>query len=83
MNNNSLLEKVIQFGGADFVAPYINRLDNIIDDRTKVVSGIVNRLELYGMACKLLISHPMTDAAIAGFERDWKGVYGEKTIKDF
>ena len=100
--------------GADFVAPYVNRLDNIIGDGTEVVAEIVNQLEIYGMDCKvlaasfknaeqvhkcasvgchsvtvtddimkLLISHPMTDAAIAGFEKDWKGVYGDKTILDF
>ena len=32
---------------------------------------------------KALISHPMTDAAIAGFDKDWNGAYGEKTILDF
>ena len=100
--------------GASFVAPYVNRLDNILGDGCEVVAEIVNQLENYGSDCKvlaasfknaeqvhkcasygchsvtvtddimkLLISHPMTDAAIAGFERDWKGVYGEKTIKDF
>ena len=25
-----------------------------------------------------LIAHPMTDLALAGFERDWQGVYGDK-----
>ena len=100
--------------GADFVAPYVNRLDNIIGDGTAVVAEIVSQLENYGMDCKvlaasfknaeqvhkcasmgchsvtvtddimkLLISHPMTDAAIAGFEKDWQGVYGDKTILDF
>lgn len=100
--------------GASFVAPYVNRLDNILGDGCEVVAEIVNQLENYGSDCKvlaasfknaeqvhkcasygchsvtvtddimkLLISHPMTDAAIAGFERDWQGVYGEKTIKDF
>ena len=100
--------------GASFVAPYVNRLDNILGDGCEVVAEIVNQLENYGSDCKvlaasfknaeqvhkcasygchsvtvtddimkLLISHPMTDAAIAGFEKDWKGVYSEKTIKDF
>ena len=32
---------------------------------------------------KALVSHPMTDAAIAGFDKDWRGVYGDKTILDF
>jgi fructose-6-phosphate aldolase 2 len=32
---------------------------------------------------KILINHPMTDSAIEGFNKDWKSVYGDKTIKDF
>ncbi len=32
---------------------------------------------------KAVISHPMTDAAVLGFENDWKSVYGDKTILDF
>lgn len=100
--------------GASFVAPYVNRLDNILGDGCEVVAEIVNQLEIYGSDCKvlaasfknaeqvhrcasvgchsvtvtddilkMLISHPMTDAAISGFEKDWKGVYGDKTILDF
>ena len=100
--------------GASFVAPYVNRLDNILGDGTEVVESIVNQLQNYGSDCRVLaasfknaeqvhrcanagchsvtvsadilktiISHPMTDAAIAGFERDWASVYGDKTIKDF
>ena len=99
--------------GADFVAPYVNRLDNIIADGCAVVAEIVNQFDMYGLECKVLaasfknaeqvhkcssvgchsvtvsadilrmvISHPMTDAAIAGFDRDWEKVYGDKTIKD-
>ena len=100
--------------GADFVAPYVNRLDNIIGDGCEVVAEIVSQLENYGSDCKvlaasfknaeqvhkcasvachsvtvtadilkMLISHPMTDAAVNGFDKDWKSVYGEKTILDF
>ncbi len=100
--------------GASFVAPYVNRLDNIIGDGTEVVAQIVELLENYDLDCKVLaasfknaeqvhkcalygchsvtvsadimktlISHPMTDAAIDGFEKDWKRVYGDKTILDF
>jgi len=100
--------------GASFVAPYVNRLDNIIGDGTEVVAQIVEQFELYGMDCKVLaasfknaeqvhkcsmvgcqsvtvtadilknvISHPMTDAAIAGFDKDWASVYADKTILDF
>ena len=100
--------------GADFVAPYVNRLDNIIGDGCEVVAEIVNQFDSFGMDCKVLaasfknaeqvhkcascgchsvtvsadvlkavITHPMTDAAIDGFEKDWKAVYGNKTILDF
>ncbi len=100
--------------GASFVAPYVNRLDNIIGDGAEVVAEIVNQFEIYGCDCKVLaasfknaeqvhkcarvgchsvtvtedimknlISHPMTDAAIAGFDKDWTSVYGNKTILDF
>lgn len=100
--------------GASFVAPYVNRLDNIIGDGCEVVAQIVEQLENYGLDCKVLaasfknaeqvhkcamygchsitatydvlknlISHPMTDAAVAGFDKDWNGAYGDKTILDF
>ncbi len=99
--------------GADFVAPYVNRLDNIVGDGCGVVAEIVNQFEIFGMDCKVLaasfknveqvnkcasvgchsvtvsldilegiISHPMTDAAIAGFDKDWAGVYGDKGISE-
>lgn len=100
--------------GADFVAPYVNRLDNILGDGTEVVAEIVKQLSLYKSDCKVLaasfknaeqvhrcassgcqsvtvtedilktiVSHPMTDAAIKGFETEWASVYGDKTILDF
>lgn len=101
--------------GADFVAPYVNRLDNILGDGVKVVSDIAEIFKNYNIdSCKilaasfknaeqvhkcamagchsvtvsadifkLLISHPMTDAAVAGFDKDWKGFYGDMTILDF
>lgn len=100
--------------GADFVAPYANRLDNIVGDGTEVVAQIVEQFKLYGLDCQVLaasfrtveqvhkcaqsgchsvtitaklfkaiITHPMTDVAIADFDKDWKGLYGNKTILDF
>lgn len=100
--------------GADYVAPYVNRLDNIIGDGCEVVVQIVEQFAIYDLPCQVLaasfknaeqvhkcalagcqcvtvtddvlkavITHPMTDAAIAGFEKDWKNVYGDKTILDF
>lgn len=99
--------------GADFVAPYVNRLDSIMGDGVRVVSEIVEQFELYGIETRVLaasfknaeqvhkcalagchsvtvtadimknlISHPMTDAAIDGFDRDWRSVYGDKKISD-
>lgn len=100
--------------GASFVAPYVNRLDNIIADGTNVVHEIVEEFKLHGLSTrvlaasfknaeqvhkcalggchsvtvsadimKALITLPMTDGAIAGFERDWTAVYGDKTIAQF
>ena len=100
--------------GASFVAPYVNRLDNIIGDGVNVVSDIVQEFQTYGLDCQVLaasfknceqihkcalagchtvtiaadlfqavIAHPMTTAAVDGFEKDWKAMYGEKTILDF
>ena len=100
--------------GADFVAPYVNRIDNISGDGVGVVAEIVNQFEQYSLPCKVLaasfknaqqvndcasvgchavtvspdifkslISHPLTDTAVAGFEKDWQGVYGDKMILDF
>ena len=99
--------------GASFVAPYVNRLDNILGDGTEVVAQIVKQFKLHELNCRVLaasfknaeqvhkcamagchsvtvsddilkslISHPMTDAAVAGFNKDWRGCYGEKTILD-
>lgn len=100
--------------GASFVAPYVNRLDNIIGDGVNVVAEIVELFDIYGLDAKVLaasfknaeqvhkcalagchsvtitddimkslISHPMTDAALVGFNKDWTGVYGDKKISDF
>ena len=100
--------------GADYVAPYVNRLDNIIGDGCEVVAQIVEQFAIYDLPCQVLaasfknaeqvhkcalvgcqcvtvtddvlkavITHPMTDAAISGFEKDWKNVYGDKTILEF
>lgn len=97
--------------GASFVAPYVNRLDNLSGNGAEVVAQIVEEFAVHGLDTKVLaasfknaqqvhdcalagchavtatqdvlkalISHPMTDDAIAGFDRDWHRVYGDKTI---
>jgi fructose-6-phosphate aldolase 2 len=40
--------------GADFVAPYVNRLDNIVSHGIDVVSDIVKTFKLYNQSCKVL-----------------------------
>lgn len=40
--------------GADFVAPYINRLDNIVSDGVHVVEEIVNIFKRYDIKTKVL-----------------------------
>ncbi len=100
--------------GADYVAPYVNRLDNILGDGCEVVAQIAEEFAIHDLPCKVLaasfknaeqvhrcamsgcqcvtvsadilksvIAHPMTDSAIAGFDKDWKCVYGNKKILDF
>ncbi len=100
--------------GASFVAPYVNRLDNILGDGVRVVEDIVETFAVHGLDCqvlaasfkncqqihacalagchtatisadlfKSLITHPMTDAAVTGFDKDWKDMYGDQTILDF
>lgn len=100
--------------GADYVAPYVNRISNICGDGVGVVAEIVNQFANYGItSCKVLaasfknvqqvndcasvgchvatiapdifkqlISHPLTDAAVDGFKKDWESVYGDKSIID-
>ena len=96
--------------GAEFLAPYVNRLDNICGDGVRVVSDIVTLLQKHHLSSKLLaasfknvqqvhdvamagaqsvtispdvfeqlIVHPLTDSGVAGFVRDWEGVYGKDT----
>ena len=40
--------------GADFVAPYINRLDNIVSDGVHVVSEIVDMFNMHKINTKIL-----------------------------
>lgn len=40
--------------GADFVAPYVNRLDNIVSDGVHVVSEIVNLFKVHNIDSKVL-----------------------------
>ena len=40
--------------GADFVAPYVNRLDNISGDGVRVVEEIVTLFDNYGLECEVL-----------------------------
>ena len=40
--------------GADFVAPYVNRLDNIVSDGVHVVSEIVNLFKVHNVNSKVL-----------------------------
>ncbi len=99
--------------GAAFVAPYVNRLDNITGDGVRVVEDIVQLFFNYGLDCQVLaasfknaeqvhkcalagchsvtvsldvlsslIKHPLTDVAVDQFTADWKGVYGDKKVRD-
>ncbi len=45
---------VAAMAGASFVAPYVNRLDNIISDGIEVVTEIVKQLKIYNSDCRVL-----------------------------
>ena len=99
--------------GADFVAPYVNRLDNIGANGVQTVKEIaalfgtwqlpcqilaasfknvrqISEISLAGAHCATvspellhaLLSHPMTDQAVSGFDRDWQSVYGTAGIQE-
>lgn len=40
--------------GADFVAPYVNRIDNISGNGVKVVQNIIDQINLYGLKTRVL-----------------------------
>ena len=40
--------------GAAYVAPYVNRLDNILGDGERVVAEIVQEFDFYGLSCEVL-----------------------------
>lgn len=40
--------------GASFVAPYVNRLDNIVSDGVHVAGEIVNLFKMHNLDCKVL-----------------------------
>lgn len=40
--------------GADFVAPYVNRIDNISGNGIEVVKDIINEIKAYDLNCKVL-----------------------------
>lgn len=40
--------------GADYVAPYVNRLDNIASNGTAVVADIVHLFQIHGLATRVL-----------------------------
>lgn len=99
--------------GADYVAPYVNRLDNISSDGVGVVADITSLIKNYDLKAKVLaasfknveqvhrislvgahavtvqlelletmIYHPLTDAAIIEFAKDWRRRYDKKYILD-
>lgn len=99
--------------GASYVAPYVNRLDNVLGDGVKVVEEIVKIFNNFSINTKVLaasfknveeihkvalagghavtinpdmfyhlVNHPLTDAAVDNFNRDWESVYGSRKVAD-
>lgn len=50
-SNQALMAAV---AGADFVAPYVNRIDNLCGDGVQVVSDILQEFKLYNLNTKVL-----------------------------
>lgn len=45
---------IAAMAGASYVAPYVNRLDNIVGEGTRVVAEIVEQFKTYNIDCKVL-----------------------------
>ena len=45
---------IAAMAGASYVAPYVNRLDNIVGEGTRVVAEIVEQFKTYNLDCKVL-----------------------------
>ena len=57
---------------------------NTVDASNEKHVPVVTRLENNTIKVEVgSVAHPMTEAAIEGFEHDWEAVYGDKTIMDF
>ena len=57
--------------GADYVAPYVNRIDNLPGDGGNVVSEIVHLYEQYNLSCEVIAAsfknvQQVYNAALAG-----------------
>lgn len=97
--------------GADYVAPYFNRMENNNYDAAQCISEMADLFAASGVKTKILaasfknthqimqamlagaqavtaapelytamVTSPVIDGAIAGFRKDWTGVYGDRTI---
>lgn len=100
--------------GADYVAPYYNRMNNLNIDSGKAIGDMASLYKMHGLKTKIvaasfkntqqimdallsgahavtvptdlltaMVSNAVIDGAIAGFKKDWSGVYGNRIISDF
>ena len=79
--------------GAEYVAPYVNRIDNMGFDGVQVAMDIHDAITENGLGVKAvtvspdvidgLVKNPAIDAAIDQFTKDFQGLVGEgKTMAD-
>ena len=79
--------------GAEYVAPYVNRVDAQGGDGIQTVNDLQNLLKMHAPHAKVLaasfktprqaqqlISSPAVDAAVAKFEHDWQSAFGRTSI---
>ncbi len=97
--------------GADFIAPYFNRMENLSIDPVQVIGSFARMIRDYGYKAKILaasfknigqvnqafmagaqtatmdpslikgaLKMPSIGQAVSDFNKDWKSVFGDKTI---
>ena len=70
--------------GATYVSPFLGRLDDISTDGLPLIRQIVEMFEVADIATvpykvlEQMTKHPLTDAGIEKFQKDYKAVFGDK-----
>ena len=67
--------------GADYIAPYVNRIGNLGSDPFELIHELSSRIEVDGTApvavLNQIFKNPNIEKAVADFNNDWYAMYGE------